>query len=127
MKRIFFLEDDDDMANVTEMVMRHLGVTAEMVRAKSIQEALEILGKNAPTLNFNVAILDYELPDGFGTELMETFRRMAPQCKIFVYSSHIDIDPDVTRLIRRQNPDVMLPKPFNVKFFSQALRDAGLL
>lgn len=126
MKKIFFLEDDNEVASVTESVMRHIGVTAEIIRAKSIQEALQVF-EECPPSNFDAAILDYELPDGFGTELMETLRRMAPQCKIVVYSACIDADPDVSRIIKRQNPDVMLPKPFTIQIFSQSLHEAGLL
>lgn len=124
-KTVFLLEDDDPVAFLTETLMRHYGASVDIIRARTISEALSLFFEKG--MNYDVAFLDYSLPDGLGTTLMETLRKKAPQCRIIVYSSHIDVDADTTRIIRRQNPDVMLSKPFKNEIFEQMLRNVGLI
>lgn len=125
MKTIFLLEDDPGVAELTQTLMKVYGVVAEVLHAKSISEALSLFLDKGCT--FDAAFLDYSLPDGLGTTLMETLRKRAPQCKIIVYSSYIEVDPDVTRIIRRQAPDQMLTKPFENEAFRKVLQDVELI
>lgn len=127
MKKIFFLEDEDAVAEVTIQLMESWGVKADFVRSSNLGEAVRMIAEQPRPLHFDAAFLDYQLPDGYGTSLMEVFRRMCPTCKVFVYSSLIDMDPDATRIIRRYAPNFMLTKPYNCSIFQQNLRDAGLL
>lgn len=127
MKKIFFLEDEDAVADITIRLMESWGVKADFVRSSNLGEAVRVIAEQPRPLHFDAAFLDYQLPDGFGTSLMEVFRRVCPTCKVFVYSSLIDMDPDATRIIRRYAPDFMLAKPFNHDAFQQNLHEAGLL
>lgn len=124
MKKIFLLEDNDDVAALVITLCKHLNSDTEIVRTSTVQEGVNVLSKDQ---NFALAILDYELPDGYGTELVETIRRRAPQCKIVVASGNIPHDQDAVRLITRQQPDKMLAKPLNMNEFAQTLREFGII
>ena len=126
MKNVFLLEDSDAMAAAVTHLLEHWSVSAAIIRAKRIDEAIQICSERRP-LDFDLAILDYELPDGFGTTLMETIRRLVPDCRILVYSAALDVDPDVNRIILRQRPNFTLRKPFALGAFRQILIDTGLL
>ena len=127
MKKVFLLEDDDAVAEVTIALMKHFGVSAEFTRAHDLGEAIRIIAELGRQFQFDAAFLDYQLPDGYGTTLMEAMRRFYPQCRICVYSSLIGIDPDATRIIRRYGPDVTLCKPFKNEVFQDTLRKLELI
>lgn len=124
MKKIFLLEDNDDVAHLIVNLCTHFKSDAKIVRTSTVQEGVDILSTNQ---EFALAILDYELPDGYGTELVETIRRRVPQCKIVVASGNIPHDQDAVRLITRQKPDKMLGKPLNMNEFAQTLREFGII
>ena len=127
MKKVFFLEDDDAVAEVTIALMKRFGVSAEFTRAHDLGEAIRVIAELGRQFQFDAAFLDYRLPDGYGTTLMEAIRRFYPQCRICVYSSLIDIDPDATRIIRRYEPNIMLSKPFKNEVLKDALRQLELI
>ena len=127
MKKVFFLEDDDTVAEVTIRLMEASGVQADFTRARDLGEAIRIIAECGRGFQFDVAFLDYQLPDGYGTTLMEAMRKFYPVCRICVYSALIDVDPDATRIIRRYAPDVTLAKPFSKENLKQELLDLGLL
>lgn len=122
--KIFILEDEEMVAAVMEEVLKRLLKDAVIVRARTVADGLATLCESQ---DFDLAVLDYELPDGFGTELMETLRRKMPRCRVLVVSGVLGTDPDATRLISRQAPDGMLGKPFRVRDFRQKLAGIGVL
>ncbi len=124
MKKLLFLEDDNDVAETVLKILRHSAVAVEVRRARTVNEGIHAL--LADNFNFDAALLDYSLPDGFGTTLMETLRRKMPRCKVIVYSSHIGTGDDSEGLIRRQAPDFMLSKPFDISEFRKIFADVGL-
>ncbi|MEK7169895.1 MAG: response regulator [Patescibacteria group bacterium] len=126
-KTVLFLDDEEVVAEITIKLMRALGVDADFTVAHSLGEAIRIIAERGKQFQFNVAVLDYQLPDGYGTTLMESIRRFYPNCRVCVYSALIDADPEATRIIRRYAPEVMLPKPFKIEILGEALQKLDLL
>jgi len=125
-KKILLLENDDATADAITELLQTFGCYAECIRARTVNETVRIIRELGRPSALDVVLLSYQLPDGFGTELMETFRKVYSQCRVIVISDLMD-DPDATRIIKRQAPDFMLSKPFTVDSFQQMLRSIGLI
>ena len=69
MERIFLLEDDEALGRGVAMALE--GPERKVVRALSLKEAEKILAEES----FNLLILDINLPDGSGLELLQRIRR----------------------------------------------------
>ncbi len=128
MKRIFLLEDTEIVAVAMKMMISSLLTpTTKVVHAYNIADAVDLLSEagSAPE-EFDLAILDYNLPDGLGTELIQTFRTSAGNCKVCVCSAHVGKNEVVTREISMQGPDAMLGKPMALSDFEKMLRETGI-
>ena len=74
--RILHVEDDDDLCSVVATLAEGVG---QCDRAATLGEARERLGRS----HYDLVILDLELPDGVGWELLEVDR---PGCPVIVFS-----------------------------------------
>jgi DNA-binding NarL/FixJ family response regulator/predicted regulator of Ras-like GTPase activity (Roadblock/LC7/MglB family) len=83
MTKILLVEDNDDHA---EIIMRVL--TAKkgwtVVRALTVKEAL----LHAALKPFDIAILDYKLPDGDGIDLLDSLRAQKPGLPVLFLTAH---------------------------------------
>jgi len=68
LKRIFFVEDNDDNAEVIEGMIQRCGY--ETLRAATGEELLHLLSENIPDL----ILVDIELPGINGRDLLQIFR-----------------------------------------------------
>ena len=77
----------DDHTVVRQGLKRILATEPDMVvvgEAKSASETLEL----ARTLDWDVAILDYSLPDGNGLNVLKEIRRSYPRRPVLILSMH---------------------------------------
>lgn len=66
--RILYVEDHVDTRRVMERLLRHIG--CKVVSAGGVQEALTLAEQQA----FDLLVTDLGLPDGSGTQIMETIK-----------------------------------------------------
>ncbi len=83
---ILHVEDDVDLQNI---VMTILAGTAKVFAAGSLKQAEQLLAEHT----FDLAILDMQLPDGSGMELLPTLHRETPSTRIIIFSAS-DVDRD---------------------------------
>ena len=125
MKKLYYFWTTRVVAEITIKLMR--GMLTLTLRSPTVSGRQSDNRGAGKQFQFNVAVLDYQLPDGYGTTLMESIRRFYPNCRVCVYSALIDADPEATRIIRRYAPEVMLPKPFKIEILGEALQKLDLL
>lgn len=83
MGRTVFVVDDDDL--ILGLLRDAIGARPEVdmiLEAGSVEAARAVLDDSSP----DVAIIDYQLPDGTGLELVTALRAQAPDCKIALVS-----------------------------------------
>lgn len=83
MTKILLVEDSDDHADiVTRALTAKKGVT--VTRAITVKEAL----LHAALKPFDLAILDYRLPDGDGVDLLDSLRAQKPGLPVIFLTAH---------------------------------------
>ena len=103
-QRFLLVEDDDDAAQITQLLLESLGV--ETVIASSCAQCLQILNHDQ---QFDKVLLDMHLPDGSGIDLGEQVNERYPELRLVV--SGAEPDP---KEIKDLNIDRVLLKPINL-------------
>ncbi|WP_276754649.1 response regulator [Pseudoalteromonas marina] len=104
-QRFLLVEDDDDAAQITQLLLESLGV--ETVIASSCSQCLQILNHDQ---QFDKVLLDMHLPDGSGIDLGEQVNERYPELRLVIVSG---AEPDPTE-IKDLNIDRVLLKPINL-------------
>jgi two-component system response regulator AtoC len=115
--KIFVVDDEEILAWSIETELKALG--AEVLRAASIRQALE----RFPTFAADLAICDLRLPDGNGMELLQKWRRTAPNMPVILVTAHGAVDSAITAL--RLGAFDYLQKPFDMKDLIAAVKRAA--
>jgi DNA-binding response OmpR family regulator len=84
---ILHVEDEDD---VREIVSNIIGDTYRLSGARTLAEAKRELDRN----NFDLAILDLELPDGSGLSLLPLLSGANPPVPVLLYSV-TEVEPEI--------------------------------
>ena len=105
MERIFLLEDDEALGRGVAMALE--GPERKVVRALSLKEAEKILAEES----FNLLILDVNLPDGSGLDLLRRIRRGSAVPVILLTANDMELD-EVTGL--EAGADDYITKPFSL-------------
>ena len=105
MERIFLLEDDEALSRGIALALE--GPERKVVRALSLKEAEKILAEES----FNLLILDINLPDGSGLELLQRIRRGSAVPVILLTANDMELD-EVTGL--ESGADDYITKPFSL-------------
>ena len=103
MERIFLLEDDEALGRGIAMALE--GPEQRVIRALSMAEAEKILAAES----FNLLILDVNLPDGSGLDLLRRIRRGSAVPVILLTANDMELD-EVTGL----EADDYITKPFSL-------------
>ena len=105
MERIFLLEDDEALGRGVAMALE--GPERKVVRALSLKEAEKILAEES----FQLLILDINLPDGSGLDLLRRIRRGSAVPVILLTANDMELD-EVTGL--EAGADDYITKPFSL-------------
>jgi len=100
--RILLLEDDDDLATITDAVVSSAGY--DVVRASSVDDAIAQCESALPT----VALVDVQLPERSGWEFVREATRW-PEMRIVVYTVHHD-EPETIAQAARMHVDAIVGK-----------------
>ncbi len=80
----------------------------------SLQAVKEALSKG----RFRVIIIDYTLPDGFGTDILPLLKKKIPQAKIIGMSSF-----EVSNKFFAAGADLFIRKPFEIVPFAKTVKE----
>lgn len=79
--KVLHVEDDPDIFQVVHQVA---GDVADMVQATNLAEARQMLAQ----CHYDLVILDLDLPDGSGKELLSLMKEALPPIPVLVFSVH---------------------------------------
>ena len=99
-ERILLLEDDDDLATITDAVVSSAGY--DVVRASSVNDAIAQCESVQP----DVALVDVQLPERSGWDFVREATRW-PEMRIVVYTVHQD-EPETIEQAARMNVDAVV-------------------
>ena len=106
MKNILLVEDAKE---VYQMVLESVSGMGELHWAKSITEASDLISKN----DYNLLILDIELPDGNGIDLCRNIQRTHSKVPVFFLTGHNNLDEKSKAFT--SGADTYITKPFTPK------------
>jgi len=104
-ERIFLLEDDEALSRGIALALE--GPERKVVRALNMKEAEKLMADES----FNLLVLDINLPDGSGLELLRRIRRSSAVPVILLTANDMELD-EVTGL--ESGADDYITKPFSL-------------
>ena len=115
-ERVLVVDDDDDIRELLTLTLRHEGWT--VTAARSGAEALDALRQHGPA----VALVDFQLPDMNGLELIQLARAADPDLACIAVtgqgSEHVAVE------IMKAGAVDYLVKPFEPQVIAAAVRRA---
>lgn len=120
--RVLFMDDEEPISAMAEMLLRRLGFEVELARdgSETVQKFSKAHAAGRP---FDLVVLDLTVPGGVGgREAVEQLRRIEPAVKAIV-SSGYSSDP-VLANFRAYGFCGMVAKPYRVEDFARVLRTA---
>ncbi len=102
MSQILLLEDDDDLATITDALVSGAGF--DVVRASTVEDAIAQCESATPT----VALVDVQLPTRSGWDFVQEATRW-PDMRVVVYTVHND-EPETVERAARLNVDALVGK-----------------
>ena len=106
MERIFLLEDDEALGRGITMALE--GPERAVFRAGTLAEAEEILSRE----RFSLLILDVNLPDGSGLELLKQLRQRGDSVPVILLTAN-DLEVDIVSGLEL-GADDYITKPFSL-------------
>lgn len=103
--RLLLVEDTFDMAEAIMIRLDRSGIACDL--AKNLDEARSLLDVQ----RYDVIVLDLNLPDGLGTELLKEMRSKADRTPVLVLTAEFSVDNRVSTL--NSGADDYLVKPFD--------------
>jgi two-component system cell cycle sensor histidine kinase/response regulator CckA len=121
--RVLIVEDSKTLAGMLKKTFDANGYEADT--ALTFRAAAEAFGKNV----YEVAVLDYHLPDGKGDDLLDDFRATQPNCVCIMMTN--DPGPGLALDWMKRGAAAYLRKPFKPEYLielcANARRERGLL
>jgi len=103
--RLLLVEDTFDMAEAIMIRLDRSGIACDL--AKTLEEARSLLDVQ----RYDVIVLDLNLPDGLGTDLLKEMRSRADRTPVLVLTAEFSVDDRVSTL--NSGADDYLVKPFD--------------
>jgi DNA-binding NarL/FixJ family response regulator len=100
--RVLLLEDDDDLAAITDQLVSDAGF--DVVRASSVADAITLCETAIPM----IALVDVRLPFCSGWDFVQEATRW-PEMRIVVYTVHHD-EPETIERAARLKVDALVGK-----------------
>lgn len=115
MARILVVDDETELLNVVALVLRKND--HDVMTAGSSEEAVELLSR----IEFDVALLDFNLSGMDGLSLAAYIQRHAPSTLIILMSGDFLNSQQPGPEFLKAGVGYLLPKPFDVIRFTQEL------
>ena len=115
LKKVLIIEDDRLIRITTSILLRQEGIAA--CTAASAAEGLELAEREKP----DAILLDLQLPDGDGWEVLARLKKIAAAAHIPVLITTAADDGPSAAEARRRGALGLLRKPFNVERLLRAL------
>ncbi|MCC7508992.1 MAG: response regulator [Planctomycetes bacterium] len=115
---VLIIEDDTDSASRCEALVESVGATS--LRVNSLESAEKILTQNAP----DVVIVDYDLPDGTGIDVIAAVRQSMVHRSTPIVLLTGDIYPAELERAVMMGIYAFLAKPFSGQEFVKLLNAA---
>ena len=103
---ILIVDDDEDVRNMLSLVLDSEGYQVEAVG--NGKEAI----KTCERFHFDVAIIDIELPDTKGTELLDRMKKIRPRMIKIIITGHPSLESAMKAVNERADGYIL--KPFEV-------------
>jgi two-component system response regulator HydG len=116
-RRVLFVDDDADMRGLVEAGLREIGFETHL--CASAEEALAVL----PAEDFDVAIVDFQMPGMNGLELCERIVAARPDVPVVVLTAHATLDTAVGAI--RAGAYDFVTKPIKLSSFQIAIERAA--
>lgn len=120
--RVLIVEDSKTLSGLLKKAFAAHGYQAEV--AGSIREAEEAVGQTA----YDVAVLDYHLPDGTGDVLLDAIQAGRPECVCLMMTT--DPTPELALSWMKRGAAAYLRKPFEpdylIELCARARRERAL-
>lgn len=100
------VDDEKDIGTLLSVFLKNVGFAVKY--AESLSEAETIIEEN----DLKLALLDINLPDGSGFELVDALRRNNPDVKIIVQSAYNG--PEEKEKLDYHQLEHFLPKPIDL-------------
>lgn len=114
--RVLLLEDDPWIADLLKQIVQSLHPGIQIESVSRVADALSAWQKQPAQL----VIADWNLPDGSGTQILETVRRSDAKVPLVMITSRSDRDSVL--LARRLGISAFISKPFQVPKVLETLR-----
>ncbi len=116
MKKILLV---DDTKEIYQMVVKSVSEIADVTWAKCLDEASTLLKEK----EFNLMILDIELPDGDGIEFYSRIKHSHPNIPVLFITSHTALEEK--KLAFTVGADGFITKPFSPHALRDRIREIG--
>lgn len=116
--RVLVVEDEGLMRWSLLQTLADMGCSVE--EAVDGEGAIRNLSRGSG--DFDVILLDYQLPDSRDLTLLGALRRLAPRCQIILMTAFGT--PDVLKVAVELGVYRVLAKPFELRDLAQAVRQA---
>jgi len=80
--RVLILEDEASIRDIFSMILEDFGYDVE--EASTLKEAKEKVAER----EFDLALVDLRLPDGFGMELVREIKEKSPETEVIIITAH---------------------------------------
>jgi PAS domain S-box-containing protein len=114
---VLLVDDEEMVADVGGKMLKKLGY--QIVLAESGRTALQLFEKMQDRID--LVILDMIMPDMGGSETFDQLKAISPDIKVLL-SSGYSIDGQASEIMKR-GCNGFIQKPFNLKHFSQKVRE----
>ncbi|MBN9671919.1 response regulator transcription factor [Roseibium aggregatum] len=112
--RLLLVEDTFDMAEAIVIRLERSGIACDL--ARTLAQARETLNVQ----RYDVIVLDINLPDGLGTELLKEMRARGDRTPVLVLTAEFSVDDRVSTL--NSGADDYLVKPFDQRELEARIR-----
>ncbi len=116
--RVLFVDDNETVVSASTRMLESLGHTVS--GHKEGLSALRAFSEEPD--EFDLAIVDHEMPDITGLELGERFRRIRRGFPVMLYSGHLD--GPTMKTIRAAGLKHVIMEPMTMKKLERAVRAA---
>jgi len=111
------VDDEEEICLLLCNMLRRMGIACDV--AHSLQEGREALVSGS----YDAVILDVNLPDGLGYEMIPDIKEVLPDAHLIAISA---MDNERVRALDA-GADIFVPKPFNREMMFASIRSLGLI